>query len=102
MIAMSAGEYTLCFGGYILAIECVRPRDRVVRRVLSLACFAVPAIAYFAAHRLLSYGAHGSGFYRDPLHDFGGYASGAPRRLAVLLGVAWLGLDDTTWSTASL
>jgi hypothetical protein len=101
-VAMSAGEYTLCFGGYVLAIECVRRRDGVVRRVLSLACFALPAIAYFAAHRLLAYGAHGSGFYRDPLHDFGAYASGAPRRLAVLLGVAWLGLDDTTWSTASL
>jgi hypothetical protein len=101
-VAMSAGEYTLCFGGYVLAIELVRRRDPVLRRMLGVACFALPAIAYFAAHRLLGYGAHGSGFYRDPLHDFGAYAIGAPRRLAVLLGVAWLGLDDATWSTASL
>ena len=101
-VAMSAGEYTLCFGGYVLAIEIVRRRDPVVRRVLGLACFVLPAVVFFAAHRLLGYGAHGSGFYLDPLRDFGAYASGAPRRLAVLLGVAWLGLDDRAWSPAPL
>ena len=101
-VAMSAGEYTLCFGGYVLAIEIVRRRDPVVRRVVGLACFVLPAVVFFAAHRLLGYGAHGSGFYLDPLRDFGAYASGAPRRLAVLLGVAWLGLDDRAWSPAPL
>jgi hypothetical protein len=99
-VAMAAGEYTLCFGGYVLAIEIVRRRDPALRRALSLACFALPAIAFFATHRLLGYGAHGSGFYLDPLRDFGAYASGAPRRIAVLLGVAWLGLDDRVWSPA--
>jgi hypothetical protein len=101
-VAMTAGEYTLCFGGYVLAIELVRRREPLSRRIASVACFALPAIAYFAAHHLLGYGAHGSGFYRDPLHDFGAFASGAPRRLAVLLLVGWLGLDDRIWSVAPL
>jgi len=100
-VATAAGEYTLSFGGYVLAIEVFRRRDAVARRALGLACFAVPALAYVAAHRLLGYGAHGSGFYLDPTRDLAAYLGGAPRRLAVLLGVAWLGLDDRAWGPAA-
>ncbi|HEY8040027.1 MAG TPA: hypothetical protein VIF15_09550 [Polyangiaceae bacterium] len=98
-LAVLAGEYTLCFAGYVLAIELVR-RERFGRRLLGLSTFAAPAAAYVVAHVLLHYDAHGSGFYRNPLHDFGAYALGAPRRLAILSGAAWLGTDDS-WTASS-
>jgi hypothetical protein len=98
--AVLAGEYTLGFVGYVLAIELVRRREPIARRALGLSVFALPVAAYLAAHVALHYDAHGSGFYRNPLHDFGAYAHGAPRRLAILLGSAWLGVDDT-WTASS-
>ena len=98
-LAMAAGEYSLCFTGYVLAIEAVR-RDGLLRRALGVATFALPAAAYVAAHGLLGYGARGGGLYHDPVHDFGAYVQGAPRRLAVLLTSAWLGTDDAWWAQA--
>jgi hypothetical protein len=99
-LALAAGEYTLCFTGYVLALEAVRWRDGLLRRVAGLACFAVPVAVYLVAHARLGYGAHGGGLYHDPIHDFGAYAQGAPRRLAVLLTSAWLGTDDGWWGQA--
>jgi hypothetical protein len=93
-LAMAAGEYSLCFTGYALAIEATRGRERLARRALGLAPFAAPLVAYLALRGALHYGAHGGGLYHDPLHDFGAYARGAPRRLGVLLTTAWLGVDD--------
>ncbi len=99
-VAVLAGEYTLCFAGYVLAFELVRRRESLVRRAVGLLAFALPAAAYVAAHVALGYDAHGSGFYRNPLHDFGTYAHGVPRRLAILSGAAWLGVDET-WVASS-
>jgi hypothetical protein len=106
-VAVLAGEYTLCFAGYVLAIELVRRREPLPRRALGLLAFAIPAAAYVALHVALGYDAHGSGFYRNPLHDLGTYARGAPRRLAILAGAAWLGVDETwtaspSWALALL
>jgi hypothetical protein len=98
--AVLAGEYTLCFVGYLLPIELVRRREPLTRRALGLAVFVLPVAAYVAMHVALRYDAHGSGFYRNPLHDLGAYAREAPRRLAMLLGEAWLGVDDT-WTGSS-
>ena len=100
-VAMAAGEYTLSFAGYVVAMEAVRGRESVSRRATGLACFALPAIAYLAVRSLLGYGAHGAGFYHDPLHDPGAYLRAAPRRAAVLLGAAWAELDDVSWAGAS-
>jgi hypothetical protein len=99
-IAMLAGEYTLGFTGYVLAMEIVRRRESIARRALGVASFAVPAVAYLVAHTALGYGARGGGFYHDPLRDFGTYAHGAPRRLGVLIAEAWAGVDDA-WAAAS-
>jgi hypothetical protein len=41
-LALSAGEYTLGFTGYIAAMEVVRRRESLARRALCLACFALP------------------------------------------------------------
>ena len=112
-LALLAGEYSLGLGGYVVAIEVVRWRgspgsapttgraEGLVRRVLGVAPFAVPAAAYLAAYVALGFDAHGAGFYRSPLHDFGGFAGEAPRRLAILLGAAWLGVDESWTESAS-
>lgn len=98
-VAVLAGEYTMCFAGYVLAIELTRPRESLARRGLGLLAFALPAAAYIAVHVVLGYDASGTGFYRNPIHDPVTYALGAPRRLAILTGSAWLGVDET-WVAA--
>src|SRR5262249_17126164 len=67
-IALLAGEYALCFGGYIVAFELTRAKaaDGWGRRLLGLLPFAVPAAAYLVARAALHYGTFGSGFYADP------------------------------------
>jgi hypothetical protein len=95
--AILCGEYTLCFAGYLLAIEVTLPRESIGRRLSGLACFGVPALAYLVTRHALHYGAFGTGYYHDPLRDFGAYAASVPRRLAVLLITAWVGVDDRLW-----
>ena len=99
--AVLAGEYTLCFAGYVVAIEVTRPRETIARRALGIAPFAVPVLAYLATRHSLHYGAFGTGYYHDPLRDFGAYANGLPRRFAVLFSTAWAGVDDTIWVKAA-
>jgi hypothetical protein len=99
-LAVLAGEYGLCLTGYVLSVEIFKRRESPLRRALGLAVFVLPAAAYFATHVGLGYGAHGAGFYRNPFHDFASYARVAPRRLAILLGMAWLGFDES-WTEAS-
>ncbi len=94
---MLAGEYSLCFAGYVAAIELTRPREPAARRALGMAPFALPVLAYLATRHSLHYGAFGTGYYHDPLRDFGGYISGLPRRLAVLFATSWVGVDDRLW-----
>jgi hypothetical protein len=95
--AMLAGEYSLCFAGYIAAIELTRKGESLPRRALGLSCFVGPALVYLAIRHGLHYGAFGTGYYHDPLRDFGSYASSMPRRLAVLFTTAWVGIDDRLW-----
>jgi hypothetical protein len=99
-LAVLSGEYGLCFAGYVVAIELARTRESLPRRALGLAVFLLPAAAYVACHVALGYDARGAGFYRNPLHDLGAYARGAPRRLAILLGAAWFGVDES-WTASS-
>jgi hypothetical protein len=95
--ALLGGEYTLCFGGYVLAMELSRPGDGFARRISGVAPFALPALAYLAVRRGLHYGALGTGYYHDPLINLGEYLGAAPRRLAVLFTTAWVGIDDRRW-----
>jgi hypothetical protein len=95
--AVLAGEYSLCFAGYVAAIELTRRRESLGTRATGVACFALPVVVYLAARHSLHYGAFGTGYYHDPFRDFRAYASAVPRRLTVLFATAWLGVDDRLW-----
>jgi hypothetical protein len=93
---LGGGEYALCFGGYVLAIDRARAaelRESLGRRLLGLVPFAVPAAAYLWVRAHLGYGTLGSGFYSDPLHDPVMFLSKAPWRATALVANGWLTLD---------
>jgi hypothetical protein len=96
-LAALAGEYTLCFAGYVAADEIVRRRVSLPRRLLGLLPFVIPAVAYAVAHQAWHYGAFGIGYYHDPISNTLSYVGSGPRRLAVLLTTAWLGTSDALW-----
>jgi hypothetical protein len=101
-LALLGGEYALCFGGYVLALELVRRRGTLTSRGEGTWPFVVPAVAYLVVRWRLGCWAAGTGFYRDPFVSPGPFLAGAPRRLAVLLLDGWLTLDaDSFWATAS-
>lgn len=93
---LGGGEYALCFGGYVLAMDVVR-REGVVRRITGWAPFLVPALAYLVVRSVLGYGTTGSGFYSDPLRDPGAFLAGAPWHAVSLLATGWLTLDSEAW-----
>ncbi len=100
-LSFLAGEYALCFGGYLLAYELFRRGDSLGKRVLGVVPFALPAAGYLAARFAGKYGTFGSGFYTDPLSDPVGYLRGAPFRLLSLLADGWLTGDVETFGAAS-
>jgi hypothetical protein len=90
------GEYALCLLGYLAAFEiCVRG-ESARRRLTGLLPAVVPLVLYGATHTALRYGTAGSGFYRDPMTDPGGYVRAVPRVLSVLLGSSWLGANEAS------
>jgi hypothetical protein len=93
---LGGGEYALCFGGYVLAMDVVR-RESVVSRVTGWAPFLVPALAYLVVRGVLGYGTMGSGFYSDPLRDPGAFLAGAPWHAVSLLATGWLTVDSEAW-----
>lgn len=97
-LAMLAGEYSLCFAGYALAIELTRPPEPLGRRAVGMSPFALPVLVYLATRHSLHYGAFGTGYYHDPLRDFGAYASSVPRRFSLLFAMCWAGIDDRPWA----
>lgn len=93
---LGGGEYALCFGGYVLAMDVVR-REGIGRRVIGWAPFLVPALAYLTVRGMLHYGTAGSGFYSDPLRNPGAFLAGAPWHAVALLATGWLTLDAEAW-----
>jgi len=93
-LAMAAGEYSLCFSGYVVAFEVLRRRESFLARASGLAPFVVPAAAYLGLRSALQYGARGGGMYFDPFWNFGAFLADAPRRFSVLMCAAWAGVDD--------
>lgn len=94
---LGGGEYTLGFGGYVIAIELVRQSDSIVRRISGLSAFLLPTLGYLAVRQVGGYGSRGSGFYTDPLNDVIGFLVDAPLRMASLLGSSWLTFDVAYW-----
>ena len=99
-LSFLAGEYAISLAGFVLAHE-VMKKGTPQRRALTLLPFVLPAALYLGARSLRGYGSSGSGFYTDPLHDPLAFALGAPRRAAILLIDAWLGLDQDTVTVSS-
>lgn len=93
---LGGGEYALCCGGYVLAMDLVR-RESPWRRVTGWLPFLVPAIAYLTVRAMLHYGTAGSGYYTDPLRDPRAFLANVPMRAVLLLGSDWMGFDPETW-----
>jgi hypothetical protein len=104
-LSILAGEYGLCIGGFVLAIELWGPAPKeaaedgmrgVLVRAARLLPFGAPAAGYLVAHHRLGYGVIGSSPYTDPLNPrmTDTFLHLAPRRAAGLLARAWLTLDD--------
>jgi hypothetical protein len=99
-IAFAAGEYAISLAGFVVAFE-VMHKAPPSRRLLTVLPFALPAVTYLVVRSMLGYGSRGSGFYTDPLHDPVAFLWAAPKRLAILLIDAWLGLDQNTVTVSS-
>lgn len=97
-LALLGGEYALCLGGYVVAIELVRRRESVVARASGVLPFALPAAAYLYVRARLGCGAIGSGFYSDPIREPWVFLHKAPFRLAALLDDVWLSFGAETWT----
>lgn len=93
---LGGGEYALCFGGYVLAMDLIR-RESLVRRVAGWVPFLVPAFFYLVVRGVLGYGTAGSGFYLDPMRDTVAFLTNAPSHAASLLATGWLTLDSEAW-----
>jgi hypothetical protein len=87
---LAAGEYGVCFVGYVVAFEATVRGERIRQRLSGLLPAAVPVAIYVVLHQRLRYGALGLGFYSDPLRDPPAFARAVPRHLATLLVDGWL------------
>lgn len=99
-LSFLAGEYAISLAGFVLAHELMK-KATPQRRALTLMPFVLPAVVYLGIRSVRGYGSSGSGFYTDPLHDPLAFLLGAPRRAAILLIDAWLGLDQNTVTVSS-
>ena len=95
-LSMLSGEYGFAFGGYVLAIEIVRRKDKLLARASGVLPFVIPAAACLVARARLGYGTVGSGFYSDPLREPMVFLSEAPWRLVALLSNLWATYDAET------
>ena len=93
---LGGGEYALCFGGYVLAMDLVR-RESLAARVSGWLPFLVPAFGYLVLRGVLGYGTAASGFYSDPLHEPQAFFVNAPYRLVAQLATAWITMDTEPW-----
>ncbi len=93
---LGGGEYALCFGGYVVAMDVGR-HEVAARRVSGWLPFLVPTVAYLAVRGALGYGTAASGFYQDPLREPGAFLLNAPWRFIALLGTGWLTIDSEPW-----
>ena len=93
---LGGGEYGLCFGGYVVAMDLGR-RESIGRRLSGWLPFVVPALAYLAVRGMLGYGTAASGFYSDPLREPGAFLTNAPFHAVALLATGWLTLDAEQW-----
>ncbi|MDI1477335.1 hypothetical protein [Polyangium sp. y55x31] len=95
-LSLLSGEYAVCFGAYVLALEIVGKRESLLRRIGFVSTFVLPTAAYLYVRHRGGYGSFGSGFYTDPFRETGLFLRAVPRRFVTLLADGWLALDDET------
>lgn len=91
-LCFATGEYSLCFGGYVLALELTR-REGLLARFTGMLSFALPAAAYLGLRAALGYGTRASGFYLDPLREPATFLAALPWRVLCLLSNLLLTTD---------
>lgn len=101
VLSLLSGEYGLCLTGFVLAAEIGLRNESAWRRIMGLMPFVVPAVAYMSVRAWLGYGAHGSGYYTDPLDAPLRFLTLAPRRFVMLLAHVWMSLDYDTLEVGS-
>ena len=89
--AALTGEYALSLIGYLIAFEALRCAEPIRRRVAGMLPAVGPLVLYSVVRAVLGYGTAGTGYYRDPTTDFGGYLQALPKTCSALLASAWLG-----------
>lgn len=94
---LGGGEYALCFGGYVIAMDVTRRGESVVRRATGWLPFLVPALTYLVVRGVLGYGTAASGYYSDPVHEPIAFLTHVPFRAVQLLATGWLTLDVEQW-----
>ncbi len=97
---LGGGEYALCLGGYVVAMDFVR-RDPLVRRLSGVMPFALPAVTYLAVRGAFGYGTAAAGLYADPIREPAAFLAGAPWRAVALAATGWLTMDANAWSVSA-
>jgi hypothetical protein len=98
-LALLGGEYALCLGGYVLAMELVRRGASLPRRLFALMPFVLPSLIYLGVRAWLGYGTYRSGFYTDPLREPLEFLKLVPERAMTLLTEGWLTLGTSAWGS---
>jgi len=88
-LALAAGEIALATAAYLGAYALLLDRARVWTRLKALLPHAVVLIAWAGIYKLGRFGAHGSGFYIDPLGDTASFAAALAERAPYLLLGQW-------------
>ena len=88
-LALSAGEMALATGGYFLAYALTIDDGTLGHRLRRLLPHAIVLGAWALAYKIGGFGAHGSGFYVDPLRDPAGFVSAFVERARLLLLGQW-------------
>ncbi len=99
LIALTAGEYTLCMLAYFVAFELVeRHGDPVARRLRALAPLLALSLGFLVLRSALGFGSHASDLYIDPTRDPLRFLAVATDRLPVMISDLVLTLRADWWS----
>jgi len=84
-IGLACGEGAIAVTGYLFAYALVMGYDTWRGRFLSLAPYAIIAVAYLLLHRAYGFGAAGSSWYADPGSDFSAWLRMIGTNIPILL-----------------
>ena len=100
-LGLLGGETALGVLAYLAAYELFAAPGRWPRRLAAFLPATGLVFVYLAVYKTLGYGAHGSGFYIDPIGEPWTYLSQAPSRIVGLVGAKLLGFPADLWALGS-